>query len=93
MVRFDQPAEELGDRAPNQVPKETVEVIRGLDGFNQRAKDSREEALDQAPIEPVEALMDLDGEQQDAVGTYWKSMRQSRKRKEPILRREREEKE
>jgi len=59
--------------------------------FDQPAKESGEEAPDQVPIETVEVLMDLDGEQQDAVGTYWKSMRQSRKRQEPIVESDSEE--
>jgi hypothetical protein len=81
--------EEQVERQPNL--KVARAGQREMVRFDQPAKESGEEALDQAPVATVEVLMDLDGEQQDAVGTYWKSMRQSRKRQEPIVESDSEE--
>ena len=78
MVRFDQAAPVAQDEVRSLVQSEDEPV-------------QTTEVEVSELIQTVEVLLDLDGEQQDAVGSYWKSMRQSRKRREPIVESDSEE--
>ena len=79
---------ELPSRQPVQ---SATEANIEEDGYMELPSRLVESTTEQEISKTTEVLLDLDSGQQDAIGKYWKSMRESRKRKETIVESDSEE--